>query len=166
MLPDQCYTFLSATFPIYDKFQFEKLAQHKNYNLFQNNIKLTVCVGLLVWVWNESSMLTTTRQLRCTLAQGSVCEGIQNSPEIELKFRPHALYDFIFAPHVSRTGVHWCVHQFWGKAKPCRFWGDLSFGHCPQSKVLNPLREHSIKFRHKLTTSQLGKRASSVAKIT
>ena len=39
-------------------------------------------------------------------AQGSVCEGIQNSPEIELKFRPHALYDFIFAPHVSRTGVH------------------------------------------------------------
>ena len=39
-------------------------------------------------------------------AQGSVCGGIQNSPEIELKFRPHALYDFIFAPHVSRTGVH------------------------------------------------------------
>ena len=102
MLPDQCYTFLSATFPIYDKFQFEKLAQHKNYNLFQ--------IFSLCW----SSCMSVKRKLNADdnmsieahTAQGSVCEGIQNSPEIELKFRPHALYDFIFAPHVSRTGVH------------------------------------------------------------
>ena len=73
-------------------------------------IKTTSNFQFVFW----SSLMSVKRKLNADdnmsieahTAQGSVCEGIQNSPEIELKFRPHALYDFIFAPHVSRTGVH------------------------------------------------------------
>ena len=69
MLSHQCYIFISATFLMYVILQLKILAQFslkKYYNLFHNSIEFSVCVGLLVWVWNESSMLTTTCQLRCT----------------------------------------------------------------------------------------------------
>ena len=38
------------------------------------------------------------------------------SPNFELKFRRSALYDFIFAPHLSKLAAHrtWCtVHHYW-----------------------------------------------------